>query len=290
MVRKIAVFLLFTCATSLAAADSLEPAAATGSTVSEVVAQWRAEHVQAMARAAQIRPKVIDVDWETYAFLIPAAGSLAGNFGTFFRSDVTLANRRSVDQIIAVLWVARGVNNSSSPVQRFTLRANTTTVISDFVSRSLGKSGLGSIVVIAQDSAGNVDTLGQIDGFSRIWTNQPGAPGTVSQDFPPVGVQDSLATSYGYGLRQDEQYRTNVGLVNLYETAQTFTIAVSGLRGSTTFTVTVQPYSMEQPALPAGIYGDLYLRISSGPNLNWWSAYGTSVDNITGDGWVSHVH
>jgi hypothetical protein len=64
-----------------------------------------------------------------------------------------------------------------------------------------------------------------------------------------------------------------------------------GLRGSNSFTQVVQPYSMEQPSLPAGIYGDCYIRITSGStNFNWWSAYGTSVDNVTGDGWVSHVH
>src|SRR5207237_3700283 len=133
-----------------------------------------------------------------------------------------------------------------------TLAANTTTMEPDFVARVLGKSGLGSILVVAVDAAGNVDTSASIDGFSRIWTNQPGSAGTVSQDFPPVETQDSLSTSYGYGLRQDEQYRTNVGLVNLYSTPQTFTIAVVGLRGSTSFTQSVQPYSMEQVGLPAG--------------------------------------
>ena len=71
---------------------------------------------------------------------------------------------------------------------------------------------------------------------------------------------------------------------------QPFAIAVVGLRSSTSFNVTVQPYSMEQVPLPAGNYGDLYLRVSSGLNFNWWTAYGTSVDNTTGDGWVSHIH
>jgi hypothetical protein len=251
--------------------------------VRDLVDKWNA------ARSAR-HAQVIGVDWETNAFVFPAAGSVAGNFGTFFRSDVTLANRRSTNQIISIAWIARGANNGAGTVSKFTLPANTTTIESDFVARILGKSGLGSILVVAVDAAGNVDTSASIDGFSRIWTNQPGSAGTVSQDFAPVETQDSLATSYGYGLRQDEQYRTNVGLVNLYGTPQTFTIAVVGFRNSTSFTQVVQPYSMEQVALPAGIYGDLYLRINSGANLNWWTAYGTSVDNITGDGWVSHVH
>ena len=82
-------------------------------------------------------------------------------------------------------------------------------------------------------------------------------------------------------------FRTNVGLVNLYDTSNTFTVNVVGLQGSTTFQTTVQPYSMEQPALPAGVFGDLFIHVTSGAsNFNWWSAYGSSVDNATGDGWV----
>ena len=193
-------------------------------------------------------------------------------------------------QTVSIGWIARGVNNGSSQVQSFTIPANTTVIEQDFVARVLGKSGLGSIVVIARTASGGIDTAASLDGFSRIWTPQPNSSGTVSQNFPPVDVEDTLSTSYGYGLRHDPQYRTNVGLVNLYATPQTFSVAVVGINGSTSFNVTVQPYSMEQVGLPAGNYGDLFLRISSGPNLNWWSAYGTSVDNITGDGWVSHVH
>lgn len=263
------------------AADRLVPLNGPPEDVASLIERWR---------EAAARTQVIDVDWETYAFIIPAAGSLAGANGTYFRSDVTLSNVRSVPQIISVAWVARGMNNGEEPVQSFTLAANTTFVERDFVATILGKSGLGSVVVIARDAAGGIDTNARIDGFSRIWTPQPNASGTVSQAFAPVGFQDSLATSYGYGLRHDHQYRTNVGMVNLYETPQTFTIAVIGTEASRTFTVNVQPYSMEQVGVPAGNYGDLFLRISSGANFNWWSAYGTSVDNITGDGWVSHVH
>lgn len=283
MRKMLAVFITSLLVPVAASAGSLEPMPSTTGTVGELVTKW--DGVRAEKRAS-----VVSVDWETYAFVIPAAGSLAGNFGTYFRSDVTFANRRSQDQIISIGWIARGVNNGSAAVFSFKLPANTTDFEPDFVGRVLGRSGLGSIVVIAVDSAGNVDKLASIDAFSRIWTNQPGSSGTVSQDFPPVDVEDNLATSYAYGLRQDEQYRTNVGLVNLNNSTETYTIVVIGTRGSRTFTQVVQPYSMEQVALPAGTYGDLSLRISNGISFNWWTAYGTSVDNITGDGWVSHVH
>ena len=130
---------------------------------------------------------------------------------------------------------------------------------------------------------------GAIDGFSRIWTPQPvlagqsSSVGSVSQSFEAIDLQDNLAESWGYGLRQDANFRTNVGLVNLYDTSNTFTVNVVGLQGSTTFQTTVQPYSMEQPALPAGVFGDLFIHVTTGAsNFNWWSAYGSSVDNATG--------
>lgn len=280
--RRELVLALTLIMASPAFAARLEPLASPPETVADLFAIWQKQQ--------GFHGQVISVDWETYAFLIPVAGSAAGANNTYFRSDVTLANRRSAPQTISIGWIAQGVNNGSAQVQNFSLPGNTTVIESDFVARILGKSGLGSIVVIARDFSGAIDTSAQIDGFSRIWTNQPGSSGTVSQAFPAVDTEDSLATSYAYGLRQDQQYRTNAGFVNLYGEPQTFTTAVISLSGSTTFNVMVQPYSMLQVPLPAGTYGDLYLRISSGPNFNWWSAYGTSVDNRTGDGWVSHAH
>ena len=53
------------------------------------------------------RASIIAVDWDDSEFIIPAVGSLQGNQGTYYRSDVTLSNQRSVAQKIAVLWMRR---------------------------------------------------------------------------------------------------------------------------------------------------------------------------------------
>jgi hypothetical protein len=288
---RFAVAFVVLVSTSVSASE-LQSLGSDNMTVRDLVTSLRAAREDKPATSSRVRPQVVSVDWAKEAFIIPVAGNLQGSNGTFFKSDVTIANRRSVAQIVSVAFLQRGVNNGSATVQNFSIPANVTTFESDFVGRILGKSGvLGTLFVVARTANGDIDTAAQIDGFSRIWTPQPGSAGTVSQAFESIDLQDNLATSYGYGLRQDESFRTNVGLVNLYDTPNTFTVAVVGSRGSNSFTQTVQPYSMEQPSLPAGVYGDCYLRITSGPsNFNWWSAYGTSVDNVTGDGWVSHVH
>jgi hypothetical protein len=280
------VFLAVCLGAPVFAADlpKLQELASTGETVAGVVERVRELRDRHHAN-------VIAVDWEDFAFLIPAAGSVQGNNGTFFRSDVTLANRRAVEQIISVLWIARGVNNGTASVQSFSIPASTTIIERDFVGNRLGKSGLGAILIVGRTSGGAIDENAELDGFSRIWTPQPNSTGTVSQEFTSVELEDSLSTSYGYGLRQDSGYRTNLGFVNIWSTPNTYTVNIVGTGGNTSLTQTVQPFSMEQVPAPAGNWGDFYIRVSSaGSNFNWWTAYAASTDNITGDGWVSHVH
>lgn len=288
-IRAVLTAGLFLSAVSMFAGE-LVPLGLDTMTVGQRVEQLRELH-QRRQQMHRIQPDVISVDWEKDSFIIPVAGSIQGGNGTFFRSDVSIANRRLAPQAISVGFLVRGQNNANTPMHRFSIDSNTTTQTRDFIASALNTSGLGTLLVIAVDSTGNADENGEIDGFSRIWTPQPGSTGSVSQAFESIDLEDNLATSYAYGLRQDAGFRTNVGLVNLYAGTNTFTIFVNGTGGSTTFTQTVQPYSMEQVPLPAGAWGDLYIRVSSSDsNLNWWSAYGTSVDNVTGDGWVSHVH
>src|SRR6266550_5612058 len=45
---------------------------------------------------------------------IPAAGSLAGNFGTFYKSDLMIANYRNVPQIVRVRWLPQGGDGFST--------------------------------------------------------------------------------------------------------------------------------------------------------------------------------
>ena len=50
-------------------------------------------------------------------------------------------------------------------------------------------------------------------------------------------------------------------------------------------------YVGNQVSIPAGNWGNLSLLVgTAASDFDWWSAYGTTVDNVTGDGWVSHAH
>jgi hypothetical protein len=105
-----------------------------------------------------------------------------------------------------------------------------------------------------------------------------------------VSLIDSVgaATAYALGNRHDSQFRTNVGIVNLDTASHTWTVGVNGLLGSKTFAVTVPAVSMQQVPLPAGTYGNLVLSFQASVS-GYWSAYGASVDNTSGDSWSSHA-
>jgi hypothetical protein len=253
-----------------------------------VAAQQAASKTVALAN---LHPQVVGLDSVSASFLFPSAGSVQGNGGTYFRSDVTIANYRSSSQKIAIYWLAGGQNNSTAQPQYLTLNANSTYFLRDFVGTTLGKSGLGAVLVNAVTSSNQFDSQASIDGFSRIWTNQPGASGTVSLSFPSVAQADSYGSgsAVALGLRQDSGFRTNAGIVNLDSATHTWSVHVGGINGSTDFTIQVPPFSQVQTSIPAGNWGDLYLSFTPNVSNFYWSAFGATADNITGDGWVAHA-
>ena len=272
-------------ASTLLAQSLLRVSRPDGGTIGELLAQLPPP------AAGGTRTKVIGVDSADSALLFAAAGSVRGAGGTYFRTDATLINHRSISQEIAIGWIAQGVDNSSAPLQYFSIPANTPVILTDFVAQTLGKSGLGAVLVTGVTGSGALDSSAQLSGFSRIWTPQPNATGTVSQGFPSVSTLDSLGSliAYAAGLRHDPQYRANVGIVNLDSASHTWTVGINGLTGSGSFSVTVLPVSMNQQPLPAGNYGDLLLSLQANGSGFWWSGYGAAVDNTTGDGWASHA-
>jgi hypothetical protein len=269
----------------LAAQDAApQPAAAQRLTVGGLIAELKASR-------EGVRRKVVNVDTTNSAFIFPAAGSVQGAGGTFFKSDAMLANYRASAQNVHLGFLAQGVNNSSRPVVPISLLANTATPYTDIVTTTLGETGLGAILVSGVLSSGNADTNASLDGFSRIYTPQPGASGTVSLAFPSFTALDSFGNvaAYALGMRHDTAFRANVGIVNLDDSARTFNVSAIGTGGTSNFTVTVEAISMRQVPVPSGNLGSVLVSVVPTVNGFWWSAYAASVDNITGDGWVSHA-
>ena len=80
-----------------------------------------------------------------------------------------------------------------------------------------------------------------------------------------------------------------MGIVNLDATSHTFRLTLTGERKSTTLSIGVAPFSMRQVPLPEGDYGALTALFEVAGGEFPWIAYGSSVDNLTGDGWASQA-
>jgi hypothetical protein len=231
----------------------------------------------------------------SHFLVIPAAGSVAGGNGTFFRTELTLVNHADVRRV-ALTYIERGRESSASTTTFLDLPARAVVVLDDVVATVLGRTGLGTILIQTVDSSNRFDSSGRVDAFARIYTRQPGTSGTVSQSFYAQREEDlrgnASTPSYVLGLKQNASFRTNVGIVNLDpDAAQSFTVNVVGVMRQATFRVDLGARQMTQLSIPEGDFGDLYLVITPDTSLldpsgeATYAAYGSTVDNVTGDSW-----
>jgi hypothetical protein len=234
----------------------------------------------------------------TNQMLIAAAGSVPGANGTFFRSDISITNYRDADQLVSLQWLPQAANGTSVPARVITIAAHNGIGSEDFVASVMQQSGLGAIVITAVTSTGSIDPGGLLYATERIWSPQPDKPtGTVSQTFPVLatGALNAAPQVFILGQRIDSRYRTNVGVVNLdptsertFDIVQSYYIPIIG-PSPVQSSVTVPPLSMQQMPLPNLATGNLQILVQprAGINPRLWAAYGSSVDNVTGDSWSS---
>lgn len=223
--------------------------------------------------------------------LIPAAGSVAGANGTFFKSDINLVNFASHDQRVRMQWLPQNVGGASIAPVEITLAAGSGIVSNDFVGAFLQQSGLGSILITGITATGTVDATAQLYATARIWTPQPGTDGTTSQSFPVIVTTDIAATrQYIFGMRRDNQYRMAVGVVNLSSLTQRFTVTSTAANSTQVLTDSfeVPALSMQQVGIFGNTTGPFQLIIENTTTTtrsNQWQSYATTTDNVTGDSW-----
>lgn len=261
----------------------------------------------AFARSRNIRTEIAYGNTVGPKLVLPIVGNAAGQNGTFFKSAVTLMNFKGYGggqtlqtQRIKVEYYTAGVSNVGATPTFFDLKflgQHWDNFLAEFFTPA--KTGIGTLVITAVDSQGNLDTGALIDAVTRIYTAQPtstGCPvpgGSVSQAmsaFQPEDLEGPDETGYIYGLRQDPQFRTNLGIVNHDVVAHTFTVNIYKFNGqeSVTFTRTVEAKSLSHQSIPAGDYGQsMVVEIYTDDGGFFWSSYGSSVDNATGDGWIN---
>ncbi len=229
----------------------------------------------------------------SYEVLIPAAASTPGANGTFFRSDIAVVNLVPRDQVVRFEWLPQG--GGAVGITTITLAGNTAIRSADFVATQLGRSGLGSILITGINAGGFTDLNAKLFVSVRVWSPQPGSSGTTSQSLPAIptsAIDMQSAVLYAVGGADNPlNYRANVGIVNLDPTnAQSFRISMPAPLGPEvpTIDVTVPPMSMQQVSIGSGVSSSQKVLIDNTTatgKSNLWLAYGSSVDNVTGDAW-----
>jgi hypothetical protein len=227
---------------------------------------------------------------DAYEVVIPAAGKVEGANGTFFRSDITIVNLLNRSIIISAKWIpqpgkpadSRLINLQAKEVERF----------DDFVHDVFRLDGLGAVILTAVTAGGDPDTTAKFFVSSRIYT-PTSAGGTTSQSFPAVplaSIDTTSATLFGLGAGDSTtRFRVNVGVVNLDATrTQDFVISVPQSVGApVTHNLTLPPRTMQQINITRNLIP--YIRVlnqtASDSRSNKWIAYGSSVEETTGDAW-----
>jgi hypothetical protein len=245
-------------------------------------------------RAGVVRGEVVFEEAAFFAFWFPVVGNVVGGGGTHFKSDIFIVNYGNSAKEVLFLFGPRGQSNvGTARAFRRTIQPGHVS-LRDIIGTQFQTDGLGYLLVTAViPGTTTLDGTAILDGFSRIWTQQPGSAGTVSQSLVPVPIGNngqttnfSSAPLFAIGSRQDSQFRTNVGVASLDTQERTFRVDIQGTGGETSFTITVPGSSMAQVPIPAGNWGDMLIMISqSSPSQLGWTAYTSTVDNVTGDGW-----
>lgn len=225
--------------------------------------------------------------------LIPAAGAAAGQNGTFFRSDINVANLRDASQRILMYWLPQGQNGAPIAPRSITLPSARGFSSEDFVTTVMLQQGLGAIEFVGVTEDGQFDPNARLHVTSRIWTPRPdGAAGTLSQTFPALVMPGSTARVKAvFGVRRSADYRVNAGVANPSQTTHRFRITVRVVTAtndeSAQIELDVPPRSMDQRNFALSIDGIAQVLIENltAGTATDWQGWASSIDNHSGDAW-----
>lgn len=227
--------------------------------------------------------------------LIPAAGDVPGAAGTHFRSDIDVINLRDANQRVELRWLPMQ-GTGSVLVRTLTLPPLSGVASENFVAEILQTSGLGAIQITGLTDSGAHDTAARLHATARIWTPQPNDgdnvddEGTMSQTFPAIALTSPQTSTVKtvFGLRRSGQYRLNAGVTNLAATTQRFRITAyifSSFVEPQVVEVDVAGQSMIQVNISGTTSGLVQIVIENLSGGTEWHAWGSSIDNESGDAW-----
>ena len=221
---------------------------------------------------------------------VPAAAAANGSHGTYWSTDLWVANRTLTDLTLRGAFLPKGSDNSGAvraPSALGTVPAGGFLKVPDVVS-AVGGSGTGGLYLEASAAGGDLPAE-LVQAVTYTFTPNPDGDGSYGQGIPAVGSgerSDVLCP----GVFHDGSHRTNVGVLNTSDQSIVVGIAVIDAQGSEagSGSWTLPPYSQRQESVGSfgvtGIRGGTVrvTRMDTTPG-GAFMAFISVVDNDTGD-------
>jgi hypothetical protein len=254
---------------------------------------------------------------------LPAVGRLQGVGGSFFKTDVTITNASTSRVVVKFAYLAGSGDNSPALDTQITLptfEPGERRELIDIAQSVLGRdTANGYLIFFSCREGGNCTSCDSNAGDclniavqGRIYNDTPG--GTFGQSFPGIPWYSYAAltsTTQGTdrlsidGIRNNANYRTNLGLVNASQFSSTvLRVRLFNNNGTLVGEMdqTLGPLGRIQfpvTQIAAAFTGDGYVTVEQvsatptsgeGDALPGFFAYGSLLDNRTSDPTTLEAH
>ncbi len=219
-----------------------------------------------------------------YVYVIPASAKVAGALGTNWLTDVVVSNGDDYELSAAFFFLEGGRNNSDVTGIETMLPSFSSFKREDFLATVFGRQSTSGAIVIGADQPVVVT--------SRTYNDQ-GEDGTFGQFIPGYPLDSAMKEGGPARLVQlisNDDYRTNIGFVNVSE--QTITIEVQLFSGDGAFlgdeSYDLRPFEYRQvndiiSDFTAAAIDDAFAVVVSDCSDACFFAYASVIDNRTGD-------
>ncbi|MEP6994959.1 MAG: hypothetical protein ABI968_10595 [Acidobacteriota bacterium] len=216
-------------------------------------------------------------------FYLPAMARITGVGGTLFACEFTLFNVSESSNNVTLTFFERERDNTNG--------AKTASVVLGPRETRLLTDALGSLFGLSETYGSlKIESSDPVVVSERVYSTPPTTAGTVGEQVNPIPPDGFSAHASILGLRQDDTFRSNIGLFNPNPDAVSVILTLrrpSGeILGDTT--VALFPYGFAQRNLsalfPSVVFppGEpLTLAIDAGTSPI--AAYGIIADNVSQD-------
>ncbi len=139
---------------------------------------------------------------------VPGIASVTGVGDAFFRSEVSIANSGRSAAMVKLTFLEHDRNNTSAPTATVILGPYETLHADDALQTLFGVTDTYGALLVESDVSPGVTV------FERILTDATETEGTVGQQTDAVSAENLAPRGSLLGIRQDEDFRTNIGFLN----------------------------------------------------------------------------